>query len=52
MPRLCDIGPLHLSWPGTPFTAIATWPMVWLPAFLAPLAVFLHGVSLQRRGGR
>ncbi|HSP18430.1 MAG TPA: hypothetical protein VLQ79_02880 [Myxococcaceae bacterium] len=41
-------GPLHLDWPGAPFTAIATWPMVWLPAFLAPLAVFLHAVSLQQ----
>jgi hypothetical protein len=41
-------GPLHLDWPGAPFTAIASWPVVWLPAFLMPLAVFLHVVSLQQ----
>lgn len=41
-------GPLHLDWPGAPFTALATWPLVWLPAFLAPLAVTLHVVSLQQ----
>ena len=41
-------GPLHLPWPGAPFTAIAEWPLVWLPAFLAPLAVLLHVVSLQQ----
>ena len=27
-------GPLHLDWPGEPFTAIATWPVIWVPAFL------------------
>ena len=41
-------GPLHLDWPGAPFTAITTWPIVWLPAFLMPLAVFLHLVSLRQ----
>jgi hypothetical protein len=41
-------GPMHLPWPGAPFTALAAWPLVWLPAFLAPLAVFLHVVSLQQ----
>jgi hypothetical protein len=41
-------GPQHLAWPGEPFTAIAAWPMVWLPAFLAPLAIALHVVSLQQ----
>jgi hypothetical protein len=41
-------GPLHLDWPGAPFTAITTWPIVWLPAFLMPTAVFLHVVSLQQ----
>lgn len=39
-------GPLHLGWPGAPFTAITTWPIVWLPAFLMPLAVFFHVVSI------
>lgn len=41
-------GPQHLDWPGAPFTAPATWPVVWLPSFLAPLAATLHGVSLQQ----
>jgi hypothetical protein len=41
-------GPLHLDWPGAPFTAITMWPIVWLPAFLMPLAVFLHVVSIRQ----
>jgi hypothetical protein len=41
-------GPLQLGWPGEPFTAPASWPMVWLPAFLAPLAVLLHVASLRQ----
>jgi hypothetical protein len=41
-------GPLHLDWPGTPFTEIVRWPLVWLAAFLAPLAVLLHVASLQQ----
>lgn len=41
-------GPLHLDWPGEPLTAIASWPAVWIPAFLAPLAVFLHIVSIRQ----
>ena len=41
-------GPLHLGWPGAPFTEIVRWPVVWLPAFLAPLAVMLHVASLQQ----
>jgi hypothetical protein len=45
-------GPLHLPWPGEPLTAIATWPMVWLPAFLAPFAVFLHLVSIRQTVAR
>jgi hypothetical protein len=40
-------GPLHLGWPGAPFTALTTWPIVWLPAFLMPLAVLLHVVSIR-----
>lgn len=40
-------GPLHAD--GIPpFTAVASWPMVWLPAFLVPLAIALHVVSLQQ----
>lgn len=45
-------GPLHRDWPGIPFTDIATWPVVWLPAFLMPLAVFLHVVSLHQNVAR
>jgi len=41
-------GPLHLDWPGAPLTAITSWPIVWLPAFLMPVAVFLHVVSLRQ----
>ncbi|WP_147451413.1 hypothetical protein [Corallococcus llansteffanensis] len=41
-------GPLHLDWPGAPFTAITTWPVLWLPALLVPLAVFLHVMSLRQ----
>lgn len=41
-------GPLHLDWPGAPFTEILRWPLVWIPAFLAPLAVLLHVASLQQ----
>ncbi|MHC5539854.1 hypothetical protein ACYOEI_16670, partial [Singulisphaera rosea] len=38
--------PLHLDWPGDPFTAIATWPVVWIPALLAPIGIALHVVSI------
>jgi hypothetical protein len=41
-------GPLHLDWAGAPFTEILRWPLVWLPAFLAPLAVLLHVASLRQ----
>jgi len=41
-------GPLRLDWPGAPFTEIVRWPLVWLPAFLAPLAVLLHVTSIQQ----
>ncbi len=33
--------PPHLDWPGNPFAAIAAWPVVWMPALLAPAAIFL-----------
>jgi hypothetical protein len=39
-------GPLHLDWSGEPFMAVATWPVVWIPALLAPAAFFLHIVSI------
>jgi hypothetical protein len=42
-------GPLRADWPGAPLTVVATWPMVWLPAFLAPLALFLHVNSLRQQ---
>jgi hypothetical protein len=41
-------GPLHLDWPGEPLTEVARWPMIWVPAFLAPFAVLLHVVSLRQ----
>ena len=40
-------GPMNL-WPGAPFTEILRWPLVWVPAFLAPLAVLLHVASLRQ----
>jgi hypothetical protein len=45
-------GPLHLDWPGAPFTAVAAWPVVWIPALLAPAAIFLHAVSILQSLGR
>ena len=41
-------GPLHLNWPGLPFTAFATWPFVLIPGFLAPLAILLHLFSIRQ----
>ncbi len=41
-------GPLLQNWPGEPFTAIATWPVVWVPAFLAPLGISLHILSIRQ----
>jgi hypothetical protein len=41
-------GPLHLDWPGEPLTAIATWPVIWIPALLAPIGIFLHVVSIRQ----
>ncbi len=41
-------GVLHLNWPGEPFTAIAAWPVVWIPALLAPIAIYLHVVSIRQ----
>ena len=41
-------GPLHLNWAGEPFTAIAAWPVVWIPALLAPVGIYLHVVSIRQ----
>ncbi|WP_295996995.1 hypothetical protein [Rugamonas sp.] len=41
-------GPAHLDWPGLPFTGFGHWPFVWIPAFLAPLAIFLHVFSIRQ----
>jgi hypothetical protein len=41
-------GPLHVDWPGEPLTAIATWPVIWVPALLAPVGIFLHVVSIRQ----
>jgi hypothetical protein len=41
-------GPWHQAWPGPALTEIAHWPGVWIPAFILPLAVFLHIVSIRQ----
>jgi hypothetical protein len=41
-------GPFHLDWPGDPLTVIATWPVIWVPALLAPVGIFLHVVSIRQ----
>jgi hypothetical protein len=41
-------GPLHLDWPGEPFIAIASLPVIWIPALLAPAGIFLHVVSIRQ----
>ncbi len=41
-------GPLHRDGPGAPFTDLAAWPVIWLPAILVPFAAFLHIVSLRQ----
>ena len=41
-------GALKLAWPGEPFVEFASWRLICLPAFLAPLAVFLHVASLRQ----
>jgi hypothetical protein len=41
-------GPLHLNWPGEQFTAIAAWPVIWIPALLAPIGISLHVVSIRQ----
>ena len=45
-------GPLHSDWAGEPFTAIAAWPVIWIPAFLAPLGITLHIVSIRQARSR
>lgn len=41
-------GPMQIAWPGGAFETLASWPVVWIPAFLAPVAVFLHVVSIRQ----
>jgi hypothetical protein len=41
-------GQIHLNWPGEPFAAISSWPVIWIPALLAPVGIFLHIVSIRR----
>ncbi|MFT3712286.1 MAG: hypothetical protein QM817_31965 [Archangium sp.] len=41
-------GPLHGEWPGAPFSELGAWPIVWLPGFLAPLAIALHVTSIRQ----
>ncbi len=40
-------GRLHLGWPGAPFEALSRWPILALPAYLAPLAIVLHVHSMR-----
>ena len=42
---------LKLAWPGEPFAEFASWRLICLPGFLAPLAVFLHVASLRQNLG-
>jgi hypothetical protein len=39
-------------WLDEPFTAIATWPVIWIPALLAPVGIFLHIVSIRQSFAR
>jgi len=41
-------GPLRLDWPGEPNLVVAELPFVWLPAFLVPVALFGHVLSLRQ----
>ena len=41
-------GPLHLPWPGVSNVIVATWPFAWLHAFLVPLAMVGHVLSLRQ----
>ncbi len=42
------VAQLKLAWPGEPFAEFASWRLICLPAFLAPLAVFMHVASLRQ----
>jgi hypothetical protein len=41
-------GPTRLPWPGVPNTIVLHMPMVWLPAFVVPLAFAAHVASLRQ----
>lgn len=41
-------GPLQLAWPGPSNVIVAQFPFVWLPAFLVPVALFGHVISLRQ----
>jgi hypothetical protein len=43
--------PIRMIFTQPPTGFIGTFPYVWLPAFLVPLAVWLHAASLMRKGG-
>jgi hypothetical protein len=40
--------PLHLNWSVEAFTGVAAWPVIWIPALLAPIGVSLYVVSLRQ----
>jgi hypothetical protein len=41
-------GPIFLDWPDGSFPSIVRWPAVWVPSFLAPMAVFVHVLSIRQ----
>ncbi len=41
-------GPLYLDWPGEPFFAMGSWPAIWIPAFFAPCALWMHLTSMRQ----
>jgi hypothetical protein len=41
-------GPFHLDWPGVSNVVLTTAPLVWLPTFFVPVALFGHLVSLRQ----
>ena len=41
-------GPLFAGNISHPFIQFAEWPVIWIPAFLAPFAIFLHIFSVRQ----
>jgi len=45
-------GPLHLAWPGASNVVVTTFPYVYLPGFLVPVALFGHVLALRKLAKR